>query len=108
MSLFRWIQDAVDGIMNQILQQVNVVQSLITAPLRAIVNQVVNGIWLGDGATRFANEMTSMVIPNLTNITGSISSYNSAIKKAQEAMASAVKTASSIASGLGEIFDAIF
>jgi uncharacterized phage infection (PIP) family protein YhgE len=108
MSLFRWIKDAVDGIMNQILSQVNMVQNLITAPLKAIVNQVIGGIWKGDGATRFANEMTSMVIPSLSNITSSISGYNSAIKKAQEAMEQAVKTATSIASGLGEIFDGIF
>jgi uncharacterized phage infection (PIP) family protein YhgE len=94
--------------MNQILQQVNVVQNLVTAPLKAIVNQVIGGIWKGDGATRFANEMTSMVIPSLTNITGSINGYKTAIQKAQEAMEQAVKSATSIASGLGEIFDGIF
>jgi len=108
MSIFSWIKDAVDSIMNAIMQQVNVVQNIVTAPLKAIVNQVIGGIWKGDGATRFANEMTSMVIPSLTNITGSINGYNSAIKKAQEAMEQAVKSATSIASGLGEIFDSIF
>lgn len=108
MSMFRWVRDAVDAIMGQILQQVNAVQNLVTAPLRAMVNAVLGGIWKGDGATRFVQEMTSSVIPGLTNLTSVINGYKNAINKAQEAMAQAVKSATSIASGLNDIFNGIF
>jgi hypothetical protein len=108
MSLFKWIQDAVDSIIGQIMQQVNLVQNLVTAPLRAMINAVLGGIWKGDGATRFVQEMTSSVIPSLTNLMSSQTGYANALKKAQEAMAQAVKQATSIASGLNDVFNAIF
>jgi len=90
------------------LQQVNIIQDAVTAPIRAIVQQVTGGIWKGDGATRFVNEMTSEVIPMLVNIMGFNTSYANAIKKAQDRMEQAEKQATSVAQTLFDVFNQIF
>jgi uncharacterized protein YukE len=108
MSIFRWLRDAVDGIVGQIFQQVNIVQELVTEPLRRMVAAVTGGIWKGDGANRFAQEMTSLVIPSLTNLMNINNSFGNAIKKAQETMAVAMQQAQSLAQGLNDVYNAIF
>ncbi len=80
-GLFKFVDDLVGNVVNQILQQVNIIQDAVTAPLRGLVQQVVGGIWKGDGSVRFVNEMTSEVIPMLVNIMNVNTSFASAIKK---------------------------
>lgn len=107
-GLFKFVDDLVGGVINQILQQVNIVQDAVTAPLRALVQQVMGGIWKGDGSVRFVNEMTSEVIPMLVNIMGFNTSYANAIKRSQDRMHQAFKQATSSAQTLFDVFNQIF
>lgn len=107
-GLFKWVEDLVGDIINQILSQVNIIQDAVTSPLRALVNAVTAGMWRGDGATRFANEMTSEVIPMLVNIMGINTNFANAIKKSQEQMNQAVQQATSQAQTLLDVFGGIF
>jgi hypothetical protein len=107
-GLFKWVEDLVNGIINQVLQQVNIIQDAVTSPLRALVNQVTGGIWKGDGASRFVQEMTSEVIPMLVNIMGFNTNFANAIKKSQDRMQQAVQQATSQAQTLLDVFGGIF
>ncbi len=107
-GLFKFVDDLVGNVVNQILQQVNIIQDAVTAPLRGLVQQVVGGIWKGDGSVRFVNEMTSEVIPMLVNIMNVNTSFASAIKKSQDRMNQAVKQATSQVQTLFDVFGQIF
>jgi L-ribulose-5-phosphate 3-epimerase UlaE len=107
-GLFKWVEDLVNNVINQVLQQVNIIQDAVTAPLRALVNQVMGGVWKGEGANRFVQEMTSEVIPLLVNIMGFNTNFANAIKKSQDRMQQAVKQATSVANTLADVFGQIF
>ncbi len=106
--LIRIARSIVRGIINMIKAQVNIVQSIVTAPLRAIVNQVTGGIWKGDGATRFVNEMTSDVIPALVNIADVNMNFGSQIEKALERMDQAEQAAKNQVQPLFDLFSNIY
>jgi uncharacterized protein YukE len=106
--IFKFFRSMVSGIINQIMQQVNIIQEAVTSPLRALVNQVMGGIWKGDGAQRFVDEMMNEVIPALVNIAGINNNYADAIKKTMDRMEQAEREATSIASGLFDVFSKIF
>lgn len=107
-GLFKWVEDLVNNVINQVLQQINIIQDVVTSPLRALVNEVMGGIWKGDGSVRFVQEMTSEVIPMLVNIMGFNLSFADAIKKSQDRMQQAVKQATSQAQTLLDVFGQIY
>ncbi|HSO11387.1 MAG TPA: hypothetical protein VLT51_03355 [Anaerolineales bacterium] len=107
-GLFKFVEDLVGNVINQIMKQINVIQDAVTAPLRGLVNEVMGGIWKGDGASRFVQEMLSEVIPMLVNIMGFGSNYANAISKAQNRMNQAINQATSKAQTLFDVFNGIF
>lgn len=107
-GLFKLVFGIVDGVIQQIAQQVRIVEDAVTAPLRAIVGQVVSGAWRGDGATRFVDEMSSEVIPALVNIMNVNQSYASAISRSLERMRQAERQATQVAQTLVDVFGQIF
>jgi len=107
-GLFKFVDDLVGNVANQILQQVRIIQDAVTSPLRALVQQVVGGIWKGDGSVRFVNEMTSEVIPMLLNIMNVNTSFAAGIKKSQDRMNQAIKQSTAQAQTLFDVFGQIF
>lgn len=107
-GLFSFVDDMISGVVSQILQQVNIVQDAVTAPLRGLVNSVMAGMWRGDGANRFVAEMTSEVIPMLVGIMNTNQNYANAIKKSQDRMNQAFQQAASQAQTLYDVFNNIF
>ena len=99
---------AIGGIISSILSQFNFIQDLVTTPLRGLVNQVMQGIWKGNGADKFVNEMTQDIIPMIANILTGTQNYANAIKKSQDHMLQGFQQASSIAQGLFDSFNSIF
>jgi hypothetical protein len=108
MGIFSFIEDAIGGIISSILSQFNFIQDLITAPLRGMVSQVTGGMWKGDGANRFVNEMTSEVIPMLANILTGGQSFAGGIKKSMDHMLLGFQSANNMAQGLFNEFNNIF
>ncbi|MBA4384310.1 MAG: hypothetical protein C0410_06210 [Anaerolinea sp.] len=108
MNIFKWVQELVDQIIKQVMAQINIINDRVTQPIRGMITEVTGGIWKGDGATKFVNEMTSSVIPMLANIMGFSTNWANAIKKAQDTMNQAVQQSTSIAQGLFDVFNGIF
>lgn len=107
-GLFSFVEDLVSGVISQVLQQVNIVQDAVTSPLRGLVNAVMAGMWKGEGANRFVQEMTSEVIPMLVNIMGINTNFANAIKKSQDRMNQAFHQATAQAQTLYDVFGSIF
>jgi hypothetical protein len=106
--IFKFVRNIVSNIMNQVTQQVNMIQDAVTSPLRASVNQVMGGMWKGEGANRFVAEMTSEVIPMLVNIMGFNTNFVGALKRTVDRMEQAERQASSRAQQLFDVFNKIF
>jgi hypothetical protein len=106
--MFSFIEDAISGIISSILSQFNFIQDAITAPLRAMIQQVMSGVWKGDGANRFVAEMTNVVIPMIASILTGTQNYANSIKKSQDHMLQGFQQASSIANSLNDVFNSIF
>ena len=107
-GIFKLMFDVVDGVINQIFSQVKIIEEAVTSPLRAVVGQVMGGIWKGDGADKFTQEMTQEVIPMLVNIMNVNNSYSSAIRRSIDTMNQAEQQAAQAANSLMEVFGQIF
>lgn len=107
-GIFKFVEDLIGNAISQILKQVNVIQDAVTSPLRALVNEVMGGMWKGEGANRFVQEMMSEVIPMLVNIMGFNTNFANSITKAQNRMNQAINQATSQAQSLFDVFGGIF
>ena len=106
--ILKLVYSAVNSVMGMIRKLLNQVTQEITSPLRAMVQQVTGGVWKGDGADRFVNEMNSMVIPSLLSIVGINTSFIGALQRSTEIFQQADKMATSKANELVDIFGNIF
>ena len=87
--LFRFARQVVDGVLSQLTSQLNVVQDMAMAPMRAMVQQVVGGVWRGNGANAFVQEVNSLMIPGVGRVAQTITGLNGNIRKAQGIIESA-------------------
>lgn len=106
--ILKLVYSAVNGVMGMINKLLNQITQEITSPLRVMIRNVTGGIWKGDGADRFVNEMNSMVIPGLLSLVGINTSFLGALKKSTEIFQSADKMATSKANELVDVFGNIF
>lgn len=106
--ILRIVRSVVNHVISMITSQVNLIQDAVTSPLRGLVQQVTGGIWKGEGANRFVQEMTSEVIPSLVNIGSMNMGFGNGIKKALDIMDQADRQAQSKANELFDVFGKIF
>lgn len=108
MGIFSFFEDAINEIISSVLSQFNLIQDLITAPIRQMVSQIMSGMWKGDGAKRFTDEMTQEVIPMLASILTGGTNFANSIKKSQNHMLQGFQQATNMAQGLFDEFGKIF
>jgi hypothetical protein len=81
--LFRFVRKVVEGVLSQLMQQLNVVQELAMAPMRAMIQQVLGGVWRGEGANAFVQEVSTMMIPGVGRVADTITGLSSNLHYAQ-------------------------
>jgi len=84
--LMRFARKIVEGVLSQLTQQLNVVQELAMAPMRAMVQQVLGGVWRGEGANAFVQEVSNLMIPGVGRVTETITGLNANLRFAQSVM----------------------
>ena len=89
-------------------QAVEPVEQAAMAPLRAIIGQVTGGVWKGDGADKFVQELSTMMIPGVGRVSAQITRLNANLQRAIQVMDQADAQVSSFAKGLGDTFGGIF
>jgi hypothetical protein len=107
-KLLRFARQVVANVTSQLNQQFNVVEQAALAPLRAIVGQVTGGVWKGDGANKFVEEVSRMMIPGVGRVGTQIKTLNSNLQRAVTVMDQADAQVASLAKGLGDVFGGIF
>jgi uncharacterized protein YukE len=66
--LIRIARKVLEGILSQLMQQFNVIEEQALAPMRAIVQAVTGGVWRGEGANAFVDEVSSLMIPGVGRV----------------------------------------
>jgi len=107
-SLLRFARSIVQGVLNQINQQMNIVQQSAMTPVNQMVQQVTGGIWRGKGADAFVQEMQIEVLPAFSNLLGGIGRTNTHINRAMEILHSADANGASKVNSLVDVFRSIF
>lgn len=107
-KLLRFARQVVANVTSQLNQQFNVVEQMALAPVRAIIGQVTGGVWKGDGANKFVQELSSMMVPGIGRVGTQIKTLNSNLQRAIAVMDQADAQVTSLTKGLGDVFGAIF
>ena len=71
--LLRLARSMVQNALSQLTQQFNVVEQQAHRPMQMMVQQVVGGVWVGRGADAFVQEVSSLAMPKVNQISQRIS-----------------------------------
>ena len=107
-ALIRFARQVDMSVVSQLTQQLNIVREQALAPLRSMVQAVVGGMWRGDGAVAFVDELSSLMIPGVGRVGDDIQLYNRNLQHAVEIIDNADRQVTSMANSLGDIFAAVY
>lgn len=106
--MFSFISDAVEGVLNQILNQGKVVQDAVESPINSLLSTIMGGAWEGDDADAMANEITSVVLPMVADLIAAIFGMSSGLTQASDNIKNADDKALGIVEDLVGVFSSIF
>jgi hypothetical protein len=106
--MFSFISDAVEGVLNEILNQGKVVQDAVESPVNALLGTIMGGAWEGDDADAMANEITSVVLPMVADLIAAIFGMSSGITQSADNIKNADNQALGIVEDLVGVFQSIF
>jgi hypothetical protein len=107
-SIFSFLVDQVENSMGGWMKQTQVVTDQISNPLNQIINTVSGGIWKGQGAERFVEEMKSQILPMLGSLFTINMNFVGAIKLSHERVNQGQEAAAKLASGMMDEINSIF
>lgn len=81
--LMRLARKVVEGVLSQLNQLLNMVQEMAMAPMRQMIQQVTGGVWRGNGANAFVQEVSSLMIPGVGKVASTITGLSNNLKYAQ-------------------------
>lgn len=82
--LFKLAKMVLNSVLQGLNQQLNIIEDQAKAPMRAMVEQVTGGIWIGQGADAFVDEVMNLVTPKVTNIMDVVSIFSGNLVKARD------------------------
>ena len=106
--LLRFARKIVETVTSQLMQQLNVVQEQAYTPMQQMVQQVTNGVWVGRGADAFVEEVSSLMMPGVSQIQDNISTMNKNLLFAVDVIDQADQAVSSAVNSLADTFGSIF
>ncbi len=107
-SIFRFARQIVGNIISQLTQQINIIQEQAAEPMQAMVQQVMDGVWTGQGADAFVAEITEFMIPDVNKIAEEINIFSGNVNSSISTMDAADAQVTGIVNSLGDLFDGIF
>ena len=93
-ALIRFARKIVEGVLGQLMQQFNVVEEQALAPMRAVIQEITGGVWRGEGANAFVEEVSSLMIPGVGKVATKISNWGNNLRFAQDRIDQADETVS--------------
>jgi uncharacterized protein YukE len=94
--------------MSQLTQQVHIIEEQAMNPMRTMIQEVVNGVWVGEGANAFVEDVSSLFIPGIGRVSETINIVNKNLDNAIQVMDQADQQVTSLANSLGDLFGGIY
>lgn len=107
-ALMRLARKVLQGVLGQLAQQLNIVQDQALNPMRQMVQAVTDGIWVGEGANAFVEEVSSIMIPGVGQVAENITFMSSGIQFAMDVMDKADDAVNTKVNSLADVFDTIY
>lgn len=82
--LIRMARSALESALSQLMQQFNVVEEQSLNPMRLMIQSVTNGIWIGEGANAFVEEVSNLMIPGVSKVGEQISTMHTNLTSARD------------------------
>lgn len=106
--LIRMARAVLEGVLQGLIQQFNVVEEQAMNPMRQMIQAVTGGIWVGKGADAFVEEVSSLMIPGVTQVNDQITYVHTNLGRARDILDAADAQVRTKAAGLGDIFKSIY
>jgi uncharacterized protein YukE len=106
--LLRLARAVLNTVLTQLMQQFNVVQDQALSPMRMMVQQVTGGVWRGQGANAFVDEVSSLMIPGVGVVGNNITTIGNNIRYAVDVMDRADQQVNTLVNSLGDVFSGIY
>lgn len=106
--LIRMARAILQRVLQGLMQQFNVVEEMAMNPMRQMIEAVVGGVWVGKGADAFVEEVSSLMIPGVTQVQEHIDYCHTNLNRAQEIMDQADAQVRTRAGALGDMFAGIY
>ena len=84
--LIRIARAVLKMVLQQLMQQFNILQEQVMSPMRQMVQQVTDGVWIGEGANAFVDEVSSIMIPGVGRVADDVDFFRNGLQKAEEIM----------------------
>jgi uncharacterized protein YukE len=107
-ALIRFARQVVENVLNQLMQQFNVVEQQARNPMQAMIQQVVGGVWIGEGANAFVEEVSSLMLPGVGRVGEHITTMHRNLNHAIDVMDQADQQVTGLVNGLADVFGGIF
>ncbi len=107
-ALIRLARAVVNQVKSQLMQQLNVVEEQVHSPLKAMVQAVTNGIWIGEGANKFVEEVSGLVIPGVGQVSGHINTLHRNVQYAEDVIDRADEQVNTAVNSLVDLFGKIY
>jgi hypothetical protein len=107
-ALMRLAIQVVESVVSQATQQLSIVEDQALSPLKTVVQQVEGGVWKGEGANKFIDEVSSISIPGVGQVGDQIRSFQGNLTRARDIIMQADKQAHQVVGNLADTFGSIF
>jgi hypothetical protein len=81
--IMRLARKVLDGVLSQLKGLLSTVQDMAMAPMRQMIQQVTGGVWRGNGANAFVQEVSSLMIPGVGKVASTITGMSNNLTFAQ-------------------------
>jgi uncharacterized protein YukE len=95
----------VQSVLSQLTQQINIVQEQSLQPMRMMIQAVTDGVWRGEGANAFVEEVSSLMIPGVGQVAEDVQTWHANLSRAVDVIDNAdAQVNQLISSRLGDTF----
>lgn len=105
--LMRIARAILQSVIGQITQQLNVVENQVQARLKSYVQEVLGGVWTGQGADRFVEATNNEALNMLNGIVEQVTGTRNSITQALDIMDQADQQVRSLVENLIDVFQSI-
>lgn len=107
-ALLRFARQVVQNVLSQLNQQLNIVESAALSPMRTMVQQVSNGVWRGQGANAFVDEVSSLMIPGVGQVGQHITFVSTNLQRASDIIDQADAQVNSLVNQVDDLFGSVY